>query len=238
MSKKNYRISINQPCEQEWASMKNHSQGKFCQECSKAVIDFSNLKDDEITKILKNNSAELCGRFKKQQLNRSIEPQKDTRSSSFSKLFISIINSENLLAEDITIAHKENISSFSDFFELKKPVKNNYSKDSLDNIIKGRVIDIETNEVLPLVTISIRETDIQTSTDLEGEFFIKIPEEFIQEKFILDVMFIGYEKKVVEVDRNKLSSKWNIGIFPLEEALLGEICIISKRKWWQFWKKW
>jgi len=37
--------------------------GKYCMHCSKTVTDFTHLGDQEIIKLLKQSSQNLCGRF-------------------------------------------------------------------------------------------------------------------------------------------------------------------------------
>lgn len=47
------------------------NKGAFCKSCSKEVIDFTNMNDEEVKHYLLNRTSEkLCGRFKQQQLER------------------------------------------------------------------------------------------------------------------------------------------------------------------------
>ncbi len=68
--KKQYKISIPQPCNEDWNKMSRTEQGRFCGVCSKNLIDFTNKSALEIQEILlKNIKNKVCGRFTKEQLN-------------------------------------------------------------------------------------------------------------------------------------------------------------------------
>lgn len=58
------KITIVNPCSENWDSMQLDTVGRFCQSCQKSVIDFSSKSDDEIKSFLKDKHGEkLCGRF-------------------------------------------------------------------------------------------------------------------------------------------------------------------------------
>jgi len=60
----------------------------------------------------------------------------------------------------------------------------------LDNIlIKGKVID-SSNEPLPFATVLVKDTDIKTQTDRDGNFTLEVP----SRSSVLVVFYIGYEK--------------------------------------------
>lgn len=66
-----YKIQITNPCANDWADMKANSVGRFCDSCSKSVIDFSSKTDAEIKAYLLERKGEnICGRFQKQQVDR------------------------------------------------------------------------------------------------------------------------------------------------------------------------
>lgn len=41
-------LSIPEPCHENWNEMLPLEKGAFCATCSKAVIDFTNLSDEEV----------------------------------------------------------------------------------------------------------------------------------------------------------------------------------------------
>lgn len=73
--KKNITIKIENPCHEDWSAMTPVEQGRFCDSCSKRVVDFGKMSDNEIIRLIETAKEEkMCGRFNSSQLNRSIIP--------------------------------------------------------------------------------------------------------------------------------------------------------------------
>lgn len=67
------KISIKEPCNEDWQKMTPKEQGRHCASCNKCVVDFTNFTDKEIFNYLaENRSQQTCGRFKSSQLERDI----------------------------------------------------------------------------------------------------------------------------------------------------------------------
>lgn len=67
---RNYRISIPEPCHEDWNKMTPTENGRFCMNCSKTVVDFTSMLPLEIQHFFVQNQKEkICGRFKKSQLD-------------------------------------------------------------------------------------------------------------------------------------------------------------------------
>jgi hypothetical protein len=66
--------------------------------------------------------------------------------------------------------------------------------------LKGKVLDMKTNEVLAGVQVSILNTDYKTYTDLDGNFYFKnLP----NEKYEIVFSLISYNNSLCETDSNK-----------------------------------
>ena len=77
-----YLLHINEPCTENWESMSTAEQGKFCNQCSKTVFDFTTATDAEIVKYIEAMKGEIfCGRFEENQLGRWIE-RSDIKTSN------------------------------------------------------------------------------------------------------------------------------------------------------------
>lgn len=65
------KISINEPCNENWDKMKPNDKGAFCLSCQKNVVDFSAKTVAEIKDFFNElpSSNNVCGRFKENQLN-------------------------------------------------------------------------------------------------------------------------------------------------------------------------
>ena len=90
--KKQWKISVPKPCHEDWSKMTLEKQGRFCELCSKVVIDFTKKSKEEIQQYLHNNHGKsLCGHFRREQLDAiTIEiPQRTFEQSlPFQKCFL------------------------------------------------------------------------------------------------------------------------------------------------------
>ncbi len=78
--KKSITIRIPEPCHEDWQKMTPTEKGKFCQVCTKEVVDFTTKRDEDLVKIL-SNGKNICGRFKKSQLNREVKLERKSGMS-------------------------------------------------------------------------------------------------------------------------------------------------------------
>ena len=64
------QIRIPQPCHENWNEMTPTQKGAFCSVCTKEVIDFSVMSDDEVKHyFMANAGKKTCGRFRKEQVS-------------------------------------------------------------------------------------------------------------------------------------------------------------------------
>lgn len=68
-----------------------------------------------------------------------------------------------------------------------------------ERIILGKIIDNETKEPLPFVSILINATTLGTASNLQGEFSLKVPEQYANNDIIFN--FLGYETKRLTVSQ-------------------------------------
>ncbi|SHM80402.1 hypothetical protein [Flavobacterium chilense] len=86
------KITIPEPCHENWDEMTPKENGRFCMSCSKTVIDFTSMMPEEIQHFfIQNQRNKICGRFKKSQLD-SITIQVPNRilysQTHYSKIFL------------------------------------------------------------------------------------------------------------------------------------------------------
>ncbi len=81
MENSNFIVRVPEPCHEDWNKMKPEEKGRFCNSCSKTVVDFSNKTDYEIKKVLDENpKGHVCGHFKKTQLDRPLNYKIDFKN--------------------------------------------------------------------------------------------------------------------------------------------------------------
>jgi hypothetical protein len=68
------KLTIPEPCHEDWIKMTTTEKGAFCKVCTKEVVDFSTMSQQEvkdffIAKAKSETEGKTCGRFKPKQLN-------------------------------------------------------------------------------------------------------------------------------------------------------------------------
>ena len=90
--KPRYTISIPKPCHENWSEMTPNEKGRFCQSCSKTVVDFTKMDTSEIQTFIHHNKHQrICGHIKQQQLdaiNLQISETVFEQTLNFHKLFL------------------------------------------------------------------------------------------------------------------------------------------------------
>lgn len=67
------QLSIPEPCHEDWQNMNPTEQGRFCNACSKQVVDFSTMSDREVLNYFATiKNEKVCGRAYPDQLERTI----------------------------------------------------------------------------------------------------------------------------------------------------------------------
>jgi len=74
--------------------------------------------------------------------------------------------------------------------------------------IKGKVIDKETLNPLVFASVTLRESNIATVSNIDGEFIIKIPENETAKS--IEISFLGYKNKVIPLSEMKNNGFKNI----------------------------
>lgn len=64
------KIHIPSPCSEDWSKMKIVHQSRFCDSCTKSVIDFTQMTREEVlTYLLENHNKKVCGHINRSQLD-------------------------------------------------------------------------------------------------------------------------------------------------------------------------
>lgn len=242
-----YILKIDNPCNEDWTSMSPNETGKYCLHCSKSVIDFTHLTDNQIIHLLEKNSNNLCGRFTDEQLNRIIEIRQPSKSSQLYRLLAGLLfvgATENTLAVDKPFSEIESVSLFEDkelnlvqSLSAEKPVL-----DSLNNILQGIVLDSQSKQSIPFVTVAVYVNEILIvfdKTNIDGKFRFVIPDSLISSNLNLKVGTYGYGKVNINLEKSNLKEHQ---VFLVRSQNSREVTMragrveidtIKKKKWWQ-----
>ncbi|MEZ4779297.1 MAG: carboxypeptidase-like regulatory domain-containing protein [Flavobacteriaceae bacterium] len=160
--KKAIRISIPEPCHEDWAKMTPTEKGKFCSVCTKEVFDFTQTADEDLVKRV-TQGKNLCGRFKKSQLDRELTLERKS-GNSLLPYAASLLMPLSVLA---TSEVKNNA--------IEKPyISLGIGSNPVKSIIQvsGYVTD-EAGQAVENAKIQILNSDISALTNKEGFFSLK-----------------------------------------------------------------
>ena len=209
MRKEPLRFNVENPCHQSWDSMRSVDRGKFCQSCQKEVVDFTAMSDSELLGYFSNpTSAKSCGRFRSDQILRSIERSEIRRPGAWRHKLLAICSS---------------------FFLGLQSVRAQMPIDDEPTHINGKIVD-DANESLVGANVVLVSEDrkhfLGTVTDLEGNYKLKIEPSDLEKDFEVQVSYAGYTTSSLTLQQ--IISKPNI---EMEEAayLLGGPVFVRRK---------
>lgn len=172
------------------------TRGRYCAACAKTVVDFSCMTDAQVIAHLSHASGLSCGRFRADQLHRPLlTPVGPSRWRSWLAAAVALLGLQDLVAQPAK-GQSTSVMAISAGQGPQKPQgerpESNATTAAADSlIIRGRVIDKESGEGLPGVTVLVVGSTIGVSTTMDGKFALKIPEESYK-KGTLRFSSIGY----------------------------------------------
>lgn len=209
-----YKITIPEPCNEDWNQMTATQKGAFCKSCAKEVIDFTRISKSELARKIKHGQ-NLCGRFKPEQLN---TPLPSVTRSNFQRNaamlgFTSLLSLSNPLAaqekkanDTIFISSNTKLEGNLTCTTAKPPAPQVVGRiaiepQSTDSIvIKGVVGDGEMP--LPGVIIKLVGTEIETYADFDGLYSLTISKTILKQPQQLEFTYIGCHTVVKPIDLN------------------------------------
>jgi hypothetical protein len=159
------QIKIHNPCPESWETMQEASEGKFCEKCSKCVIDLTDKTDYEIQDIFKTaDGKEICGRI-------------STRS-------LSMVAAGIILVTNLTFVQAQTSNDFDIATEQKAT---DITK------LSGRLIFKETQKVITNADVFFinKSKFLKTTTNENGYFSLNIPNDLIKEE---NVLYFNFDK--------------------------------------------
>ncbi|MCS4303794.1 hypothetical protein [Chryseobacterium sp. BIGb0232] len=171
-------IKIHNPCSENWDKMQDFPTGKFCEKCSKCVVDFTDNTDEQIQDIIKTaDGKEICGRI-------------STRSLALAAAGI-------ILITNLTFAQGQAKDYFRAATEQKTADITKVSGKLISKITKKEVSGAQ-------VFFISKSKYIKTITNEDGTFTLEIPNELIEKK---NVLYFDFDKiNAASRNENMISS--------------------------------
>lgn len=201
-------INIPEPCHEDWNKMTPTQKGKFCNVCTKEVIDFTSESDEAIVNHYQKNT-NVCGRFYESQLDRELivnrKQQNHWLSYVASLLLPAALFSQEMKPQTKTTATttqstSKNYTSLQ-IGSLHKQGEVAIQKQT-DSITVSGIITDDTGLPLPGATIQVKNSKLKTTTDFDGNYEI-----VVKKNSILEISYIGYEsvEKIVKKETYNVS---------------------------------
>jgi hypothetical protein len=211
------KLTIPEPCHEDWNKMTPCDKGKFCASCQKAVIDFTNMSDRQIAEHFKKPQGSVCGRFMSDQLHRDIEmPRKRIPWIKYFFQFAlpAFLISLKATAQKGKVVQKVDTVCTSTMLGGMVAIKPLPNK-PVEKEISGTVQDTKGHPIVG-ATVMIKGSQEGTVTDPSGKFSIHA----IEGQRLM-VSSVGYESiEFIAAANNPVT-------LTVSEKLAGEIVVVG-----------
>lgn len=217
-----YILTIPKPCSENWNQMTPTEKGAFCTSCQKEVIDFSQTGVYLLAQKLSQESS-LCGRFKPDQLNRSIV----ANSRSIWKLHAASLGFTSLVLLSTPVIAQIEKPNIAEMLQYKMPtcgLTTSPAKVSDSMVIKGLVEDSESS--MPGAYVMLKGTTIGTQADFDGKFTLTLPGFYKDLEGTLVCTYIGYQ--TLEIPFNGNAQFIHVKFTEASAEILGELVVVRK----------
>lgn len=223
----NLTLHIPTPCTQNWHAFPQNATGGFCSQCSKTVIDFTQLTDKELYEALQQgnqgNTGKICGRFTKTQLNRAINYQAPYQTTKLNKILAGLLVLGTTQAEFPNEAKANNIEIVSNKGRADHTTKGKEEKTDSTKFIEGRIVDEKLNPI-GYASVYFKGKNIGVTTNNNGQFKLMVPDSY-KRKLTIQVSAAGYEPKEMSFNKKQLPVKRELTM-KLSEEFMGEVVIV------------
>jgi hypothetical protein len=232
-----YKITIPEPCSEDWNLMTPQEKGRHCVVCDKVVVDFSKATKQEIINHI-TKEGKICGRIPRAFLDTNLVDESERQAFGIKGLVATVVN---LLALTTTIhaqvkeEPKQEVSPVlkkeSSTVDEQHLVIQNVEKENTITI-KGTVFTASDSVPLPGTVVTLKETGKKVVSNLDGNFEITVPLH-ISSELLID--FIGFESKKICV-RPENSNNIKIYLVEVDDpyATGGPILIKKRKRFWLF----
>lgn len=221
------RLEIPEPCSEKWSDMKAVDElHRHCNSCNRVLTDFSQMSDTELVLWLKHSKGKVCGQFDSRQLNKNYllpatrsKPKYWLNALWLLPLSWFAADAKAQTTQEILkskpVVSVPNGNSQPETTELQS-----VSGDTLPAMLKGVVLDKETNEPLPFVAVYVQLPDgsrpIGTTTDMDGRYMLKLPPNLRTASFTLVFTYVGYNRKEIQVSGFSATNSLNTSVIEVK----------------------
>jgi hypothetical protein len=231
------KISIPQPCAERWENFSVTPHGGFCGSCSKTVVDFTSMSDEEVLKFFAGNSAKTCGRFRSDQLKAYQVRHLPKFRPGVTLLRVGFIGLMVVVAGQFTYAQQ--VEKKEPPRTEQTPASNLREPKSISEGItaKGIVRETDTGDPIPGVNVVLKGTQNGTVTDAQGHFDFPVK---VNSGDVLVFSFIGFPTVELVVTNDQRERDIEINL-ESDVIVLGKVAVDEPYKaprgisavWWK-----
>jgi TonB-dependent SusC/RagA subfamily outer membrane receptor len=173
---KKLQLILTNPCAENWDEMQPSKVGRYCDTCTKHIVDLTNKSDTELIAFFKKKKNNVCGRLLSTQLHRDIvvPPQK----INWHWLLPVALGASIFTPAKAAELRPATVQNGALFPSLQKINQTQSATKTVVDTIKGRVLDGETGK--PLANVKIKRkgfNNVIALTDSTGNFVLSVKEE-------------------------------------------------------------
>lgn len=221
-----YSIQIPEPCSEDWNQMAPLAKGRHCAVCQKTIYDFSNYTQDELVQHIQREG-KVCGRIPTNYLDIELSESKANRGIGLQGIVAAAINL--LVLATTAVVQGQEKAKVEQQVKDRGSVREQEQVEKLPVVIRGKVMD-EEGLGLPGASVIVKGTQVGVGTDMDGNFELKVPEDFSTKQKI-EFQFIGMKTKTLKL--KDLIKRVDV-VLEEDDVLLGEVLIEEKKKRWLF----
>ena len=181
------KISIKEPCHENWDNMTPTEKGRFCGVCELEVADFTKMNKKEITDYFVNSKTEICARIEEDKLDNERKPRIQMRPiwvAAASMFVFSKIATPQIVSGKMSV-HPENSKdktqyNISTLNEKHKSIQ-----------IEFQIINPKSKKGIPYANIEFLDLKLTVKTDGKGNCFVNIPN--IREGVSIEINGLKYQ---------------------------------------------
>lgn len=197
-----YKITIPEPCHENWEQMTETEKGKFCAVCQKNLTDFSTYSNQELFNELQSQKGRICGWFRADQLDRYIYEIKPAEARTWPWFLagaLSLLGFQNqVVAQDTRPSKPAAAASIS----TENAAGNN---SNILKEIRGRLTTTE-GTAISNEMVYLKEMPYEAVTDSSGYFTIYVRESLKTDSITLTLFPYGANMASQKFSRNQIAN--------------------------------
>ncbi len=180
MKKPQLKITIPEPCDQNWERMPVLPNGRHCDKCERNLFDFTGMSDEEVVKLIERTNGKVCGRFRKTQLDKPLFHEPDLHSGALVPAIMYTVLAAALTLPVAVNAQQTHVSK-TEQTPASSPEQVSEKEPASELVVRARLLDADSGEPIAERLISVSEAGgrAETVTDKNGYFILEITDDLL-----------------------------------------------------------